>query len=156
MDSQTRHGVELRAEAVVRVGEGIDADHSAVRAGQLLQEACDDTGVTAEIEAGVKVEVFELSEINAPDEKLSQEGIAVARCGVDCIYIDVEVAAEQVKAKSTVHGVVGGVEFAFAKDSGGILKDSAIPAKRLRFRHGVPGLDYIIGETSQLLGHVAS
>ena len=39
-----------------------------------------------------------------------------------------QVAAEQKKAKDTAHSVVGGVEFAFAKDRGGVLKDSAIPA----------------------------
>src|SRR5271163_2187114 len=99
MYGETRHGVELGAEAVVRVGEGIDADHSAVNAGQLLEKACDYAGVAAQVEAGVKVEVLELPEINSPNEKLSQEGVTVSCCGVDCIYIYVEVAAEQVEAK---------------------------------------------------------
>ena len=153
MERDARGCGDFGAVGVAGVGEGIDADSFAGGAAQLLEETGDDTGIAAEIEAGVEAEMVELAEVDAADEEFAEESVAVASCGVERIDVNVDAGTKQIEAHGATHLAVGGVEFPLAEDGGSVLEDRAVPTQRLRFRHRAPCLEDIVGEALELVGH---
>src|ERR1700679_3094462 len=111
MERDARGCGDFSAVGVAWVGEGIDADTFAGGAGQLVEETCNNTGVAAEIETGVEAKMGELAEVDAADEEFAQEGVAVASCSVERIYVNVNAGAEQIELQGATHFAVGRVEF---------------------------------------------
>jgi hypothetical protein len=126
-----------------------------LRARQIYQKAGDPPNVAAEVEAGVEVELLELAKVNLTDEEFSEKGITVACCGVDGVHVHVQVASEHAETKNAAHVAVGGVELALLQDGRRVSQDSAVPAQRLRFWHGMPGMDYVVCKTVKLMRHAA-